>query len=298
MKLSGSRTAIAFTIESMSLRMLSFRGNTIESWYNIPLSSNLAREGVISIPKGIASIMADTIQQNNLSKKSVVAAVPSTGSITQTLNLPNVKKRNMQEIVQREVKRAMPSTHDNDLIYWQQLPGDAIQKQRNQVYTLAVPRNTITSVVEACHTAGLSIIGIELKPFALTRAVNCTNGIIVHGDVDNIEIVIVDNGFPALFRSIPVRDITPNADAASENLIRELPFTIDYFNRTYHDSQLTIDTAIYFSGELSLNPDIETQLAALTGREVIKSQTSLDCPPEFPQSQFLTTLGLMLRGKW
>ena len=298
MKLSGSRTTMAFTIESMSLRMLIFTGKKIESWYNIPLSSSMAREGMISMPEGVAGVIADAIQQNSIPKKGVIAAVPSTGSITQTLNLPNVKKKNLQEIVQREIKRAIPSTHDSDLLYWQQLPGDALQKQRSQVYTLAVPRNNITSVVEACHTAGLTIRGVELKPFALIRAVNCVNGVIVHGDIDNIEIVIVDKGFPALFRSIPVRDITPNINAASENLLRELPFTIDYFNRTYHESQLPLDTPIYFSGELSLNPNLPIDIKTLTNREVINSETSVECPPDFPLQQFLTTVGLMLRDKW
>lgn len=289
------RRGTAFAIESMTLRLLVFSGRKIESWYSVPLSPNMVREGLISMPEGVGSVMAEAIRENGIPNRGVVCALPSTGSATQTFTLPAVKKGKVREMVGREIKRTMPSSVDVDFVYWQELPRE-VQKQ--QVYALAVPRSNVTGVMEACRAAGVTVRGIELKPFSLVRAVNCKSGIIVHGEVDNIEVVIVDKGFPLLFRSIPVKDATPTPEAASENLLRELPFTIDYYNRTYRDSQLDPEAVIYFSGELALDPKLAMDITQATGREVVGVEPVDEYPPNFPLAQFLTNVGLMLREKW
>ena len=290
------RRGMAFTIESMTLRLLVFSGRKIESWYSVPLSPNMVREGLIIGPEGVGSVMAEAIRENGIPNRGVVCAVPSTGSVTQTLTLPGVKKGKVREMVGREIKRTMPSSVDVDFVYWQQLPREEVQKQ--QIYALAVPRSNITSVVEACRAAGVTIRGMELKPFALVRAVNCKSGIIVHAEVDSIEVVAVDKSFPGLFRSIPVKDADPTLDVASENLLRELPFTIDYYNRTYRESQLDPEAVVYFSGELALDPKLAMEITQATGREVVGVELPEEYPPNFPLAQFLTNVGLMLRGKW
>jgi len=287
---------MAFTIESMTLRLLVFSGRKIESWHSVSLSPNLVREGLISVPEGVGSVMAEAIRENDIPKRGVVCAVPSTGSATQTLTMPGVKKGNVKEMVSREIKRTMPGSVDVDFVYWQQLPGEEVHKQ--QVYALAVPKSNIVGLVEACRAAGVTMKGIELKPFALVRAVNCKSGIIVHGEVDNVELVVVDKFFPGLFRSVPVKDATPTPEMASQNLLRELPFTIDYYNRTYRDSQLAPEAAVYLSGELALDPKLAMEITQATGREVVGVEPVEEYPPNFPLAQFLTNVGLMLREKW
>jgi len=290
------RRGMAFTIESMTLRLLVFSGRKIESWYSVPLSPNMVREGLIAVPEGVGSVMAEAIRENGIPNRGVVCALPSTGSATQTLTLPGVKKRNVKDMVSREIRRTMPSSVDVDFVYWQQLPREEVQKQ--QVYALAVPKSNITSVVEACRAAGVTMRGIELKPFALVRAVNCKSGIIVHAEVDSIEVVVVDKSFPGLFRSIPVKDADPTLEVASENLLRELPFTIDYYNRTYRESQLDPEAVVYFSGELALDPKLAMEITQATGHEVVGVELPEEYPPNFPLAQFLTNVGLMLRAKW
>lgn len=290
------RRGMAFTIESMTLRLLVFSGRKIESWYSVPLSPNMVREGLIIEPEGVGSVMAEAIRENGIPNRGVVCAVPSTGSATQTLTLPGVKKGKVREMVGREIKRTMPSSVDVDFVYWQQLPREEVQKQ--QVYALAVPRSNITSVMEACRAAGVTMRGMELKPFALVRAVNCKSGIIVHAEVDSIEVVVVDKSFPGLFRSIPVKDADPTLEVAAENLLRELPFTIDYYNRTYRESQLDPEAVVYFSGELALDPKLAMEITQATGREVVGVELPEEYPPNFPLAQFLANVGLMLRGKW
>jgi hypothetical protein len=228
----------------------------------------------------------------------VLTALPSTGAASQVLTLPKVKGSSMEDMVVREVKRVMPGAADVDYIYWQPMADGVISKQKQAVYALAVPRNNVINMVETCRTAGLKLKGMELRPFALTRAINCKNGIIVHGEVDTVEIVIVDKSFPSLFRNIPVKDVSPSPEAAWQHLIRELPFTIDYYNRSHHDSGITAETPVYLSGGLALNPEMAPKLEQALGRKVAPIEPPPGCPQNFPLEQYLVNVGLMLKGKW
>ena len=296
MDLFGGR-AMAFTIEGLSLRILTFSGKKIESWYSVPLGPNLLRDGLVSAPDKVGEVMAEAIQTKSSPRSGVLCALPSAGSTSQTLTLPQLSKGKLEDVVQREVKRLVGGSADTDYIYWQQLPAVGAAKKQ-AVYALAIPRNNVVNMVEVCRTAGVKIKGMELKPFALTRAVNCKSGIIVHCEIDSIEIVIIDKSFPALFRNIPVKDAKPGPDIACQNLLRELPFTIDYYNRSHPESNITPDTAIYMSGELALDPEVIVRVSEASGRTVTDVDPQVQCPPNFPLAQYIVNIGLMLREKW
>jgi len=298
MGLFNSR-AMAFTIEGVSLKILTFSGKKIENWYSVPLNPNFVKDGLVISPDVVGRVIAEAIQEKGVPRNGALAALPSGGAASQVLSLPRVNKSKLGEVVQREVKRLMPGAVDADYIYWQQFDNGIAKSGKQSVYALAVPKNNVISLVETCSTAGIKLKGLELKPFALARAVNCKSGIIVHGEVDGSEIVVVDQFVPGLFRNIPMKDDKPGAEVAWQNLIRELPFTIDYYNRTHHDSSITVETPVYLSGGLSLDPGASQKLAQVTGgRKVERVEPPPGYPENFPLEQYLVNVGLMLKGKW
>ena len=298
MGLFNSR-AMAFTIEGLAMKILTFSRKKIENWYSIPLNPNFVKDGLVISPDVVGRFIAEAIQEKGVPRNGALAALPSTGAASQVLSLPRVRGGKLGEVVVREVKRLMPGAVDVDYIYWQPFDNGIVKGGKQSVYTLAVPKNGVISIVEACETAGIKLKGLELRPFALARAVNCKSGIIVHGEVDGSEIVIVDQFVPGLFRNIPVKDDKPGAEVAWQNLIRELPFTIDYYNRTHHDSSITAETPIYLSGGLSLDLGAAQKLAqAAGGHKVERVEPPPGCPENFPLEQYLVNVGLMLKGKW
>jgi hypothetical protein len=296
MRLSGGRS-MAFTIESMALKMLVFSGTKVEKWLTVPLKPNSVREGLIAKPDAVGEALAEAIEKNSLPRSGVVAAVPSSGASAQILNLPAIKKGNLKDMVEREIARTMASALDTDFVHWVPLVGDGVQKQ-NRVYVVSVPRSAVVNVAEACRAANVGLKGVELKPFALFRAVNCRAGIIVHGEIDQIEIVVVDRTFPRLFRSVPVKEAAPTPQIAARYLVRELPFTIDYYNRTFRETQLSPDAPVYLSGELAQDAGLAQEAAKVTGGEVAAVPKPATYPADFPLGPYLSTVGLMLRKKW
>lgn len=293
-----SSQRMAFTIEGLSLKILTFSGKKIVSWYSVPLNQNFVKEGVVTAPQDVGRVMAETMQEKGVPRGSVVSSLPSTGSASQLLMLPRLRGGKLGEVVMREVRRLMPGAMDQDYIYWQPIADGSISSEKRAVFTLAVPKSNVINMVETCHSAGIKLKGLELRPFALTRAVNCRSGIIVHGEIDTIEIVIVDKLFPSLFRNIPVKDANPSPETAWQHLVRELPFTIDYHNRSHNDSGITAETPIYLSGGLALDPEMGPRLEKAAGRKVARIEPPAGCPENFPLEQYLVNVGLMLKAKW
>lgn len=289
----SSGKSMALTIEGLAVRMLTFSGRRVDEWYEVSLNPGWVRGGVVSRPEDVGNAVSQAVEENKLPRRGVVCALCSSGSNAQLLNLPGVKKSKVDEVVGRELRRLAPgSTIENDYVYSQLLPKKG---SLQEVYALTVPRKNVLNLVEACHVAGMTIRAMELTPFALARAVQCENGIIVHADVDGIEIVVMDRSFPVSFRSMPVQNGN-GPEAASQQLLTELPRTIDYYNRSHPEAPLTDDTAVFLSGGLALDPELVMGVVDVTGREVASIEPPVDCPPDFPLAQYMTHVGLMLKG--
>jgi Tfp pilus assembly PilM family ATPase len=297
MELFGSSRAMAFTVDGLALRVLVYSGKKIESWHEIPLNPNFLRDGLVSAPEDAGKIMADAIRDKGIPKGGIVSALSSAGSATQMLSLPQMKGKKLEDTVLRETRRLMPGSTDIDYIFWQPLINGSA-KQKQSVYVLAIPKGNIVNMIELCRTAGLTLRAMELKPFALARAVNCKTGIILHCEVDSVEVVVVDKSFPALFRNIPIKEIATGGEEACQNVMRELPFTVDFYNRSHPDSDVNLETPIYLSGGLALDPAVAQKIEQGTGRKVVGVEPPVDCPQNFPLQQYLVNVGLMLRAKW
>ena len=293
---------MAFVIEGFSVKMLVFSGKKIESWCSAPLNASWVRSGLVVSPDYVGGMMAELVKEKRMPHSGVVAALPSAGSAYQMLLLPamgRLRGRKLNEVVHRELRRVVPGSADVDYVYWQPLH---INGARQKVFTLQVPRANVMSMVELSRAAGISVKALELRPFALARAVGCKEGIIVHGEVDSIEVVIVNKSLPALFRDIGVKEAVANAvptlETAFQTMFRDLPSTIDYYLRVNPDTSVNSETPVYFSGSLSVEPDAFERLEKVTGRKITSVSTSLECPANFPLAQYLVNVGLMLKGKW
>ncbi len=290
MNLTSSKN-VALSVEGMAVRMMAYSGKKVEAWYELPLNSAWVRNGIISRPDEVGKAIAASMEEHKLPHKGAVSALPGTGSSGQVLNLPGIKKDRIGEAATRELKRLAPGTNtENEYILTEMLPKKGSQQG---VYTLTVPKRNVLNFMEACQTAGLGVKSIELTPFALARAVGCENGIIVHAEVDNIEIVIVQGSFPASFRTVVVQS-GAGPEAAAQQLLNELPRTIDYYNRSHQEAPLADDTPVYLSGALALDPELVMGVVDVTGREVANAEPTVEYPPEFPLAQYMAHVGLML----
>jgi hypothetical protein len=296
---------MTFVIEGFSVKMLAFSGKKIESWYSAPVNPNWVRDGLVVSPEYVGGIMADLVKEKRMPQSGVLAALPSAGCGNQVLALPSLgrlKGKKLNEVVHRELRRVMPGSADVDYIYWQPLHENGSKQVKQKVFTLLVPRVNVMSMVETSRFAGVTMKALELRPFALARAAACKSGIIVHGEVNSIEVVIMDKSLPALFRDITVKEMdanaVPTAETAFQIMFRDLPTTIDYYARMNPETSINNETPVYFSGSLSLEDGARDRLEKAIGRPVSSVEPPFDCPANFPLAQYLVNVGLMMKGNW
>jgi Tfp pilus assembly PilM family ATPase len=283
---------MTLAIEGQSVRMMTFSGKKVKEWHEIPLNPGWVRGGIVTKAEDVGKAISEAIEENKLPKSGVLAALPSTGSGAQVLTLPKVKKSQINAVVDRELRRLSPgSSTEQDYVFSQMLPKKGTQQE---VYALSVPKKNVLNLVEACRAAGIKMTAMELEPFALARAVGCENGVIVHAEVDSIEMVIIDHSFPASFRSVQAQ--SGGTEEAAQLLFTELPRTIEYYNRAHPESPLEDDSPIFLSGQLALDPEVVMGVVEVTGREVANIEPPVNCPAEFPLAQYMTHVGLMMRG--
>jgi hypothetical protein len=284
---------MALAVEGQSVRMMTFSGKKVVSWYEVPLNPGWVKGGIVTRPDDVGKALAETIEENKCPRSGVVVALPSTGSGAQVLTLPKVKRRQVNQVVDREIRRLSPGSNpEQDYVFSQMMPKKGTQQE---VYALTVPKKNVLNLVEACHAARIKMRAMELEPFCLARAVGCDNGIIVHAEEEAIEVVVIEGSFPVSFRSVQVQN-GGGSEAAAQLLFTELPRTIDHYNRGHPENPLSDDTPIYLSGGLALDPELVMGVVEVTGREVANTEPAVNCPPEFPLAQYMTHVGLMLRA--
>ena len=283
------------SIEGSAVRMLTFSGKKVDKWFDVPLESRWTTGGVVSAPSEVGKALAEAIQEHKIPTKGVVCALPSNGSSAQVLSLPtSVKRGKIEEAAIRELKRtATAAALEADYIYCQPL---AKKPDKQEVYVLTVPKMNVINLLEACRAAGIHLKNIELMPFALARAIGCKEGVIVHAEIDGVEVIVVQNYSPAVFRSLAIRN-AEGPEQASQEVLNELPRAIDFYNRTNLDNPLSQDAPVYLCGELAVDPELVMGIVEATEREVASIELSINCPPDFPLSKYMTHAGLMLKGK-
>lgn len=286
---------MCMSVEGSAVRMLTFSKSNVEGWFEVPLEPRWATGGIINAPNDVGKALSKVIEEKKAPRKGIICALPSNGSSAQILSLPpSVRKGQLKELALRELKRTSTAAAvEMDYVYCYPLPKRA---DKQEVYVLTVPKTNIINLMEACKVAGIQLKDIELLPFALARAVGCKEGIVVHAEIDSVEVVVVSNYVPAVFRSVALKG-ADGPDQASRAVLNELPRAIDYYNRTNLENPLNESAAVYLCGELAVNPELVMGVAEVTEREVASVELSVNCPPEFPQTKYMTHVGLILKKK-
>ena len=273
---------VSLSIEGNSLRIISSSGKKIDKWDSVSFSPELVREGVITDTTGMAQIIRETLKERKLSTKNVRWALPSIGSTSQIITLPQVGKASLEATIQREARRALSVSPETTYLGWQLLPGAGTQQR---VYAVAVPKDSLQGLIETCQIAGVTVEKIDLKSLALARAIDQKDAIIAHGEVNSVEMIIMIDSLPGLMRGIWLREKDLDAGRLTALLLQQLASTIEYYNDMNRSQPLPTSVPIYLTGEAALNPELSQRVSAISGRTIAPLKPPLSYPPpifQFP----------------
>lgn len=282
---------LTLSFEGTSARLLLVQGG-VKRWQDLALSPRFFRNGVVADAPGIGQALAQEMRQSGLGRGRLVCALPAAQAATRLIALPPGARGNINALVAREVRRLMPVAEETNYLFWQVLPPRAGQIR---AYALTVPKAPLMALVEGLRAAGLKPRSLELKPLALARAVGRPETIIVNGESNSLDVVIVTEGVPTILRSVFLGDPPPPSEVAQTRLLEELTRTISFYNDTNRDRPLGPEVPVFVTGEMALNPGLGQEIASTTGRSVPPLDSPLPGPPDFPLALFMVNLGLALK---
>ena len=287
------KEATSVTIESGQMKILSTKILEVVDYRVVPLSPQLYAGGVVVDAGTISRHLAAALADMQGAHRWVYAAIPGYQSAMRRFDLPDVREIDPKEVIPREARRVLGVPVENAALRWQRLPG----RSRVARWLVAAASDTSYSAISAVvKGTGHKIRALELRPFALTRAVGHPTMICVCVSSDGCDVVVVRQWEPHTYQSVywETGSVSDSSDLV-RRLTEVVENTIDLHNLHNPEVSLTPDVPMAITGgETEHDPNLRTLLASNVGRELVEGKNPLRAPSDFPYDSMVVNVGLAL----
>lgn len=287
------KEATSVTIESGAMKILSTRVLDVIDYRIVRLPAQLYSGGVVTDPRSISRYLGVSLAEMDGAHRRVYAAIPGYQSVLRRLDLPDVRNLDPKQVMPREAKRTLGLGVENSVIRWQRLPGRS-----------RVGRWLLAASSDASHSAISTIVGgtghklqaLELRPFALTRAIGLPTMLGVFVCNDGCDVVVARNWEPHTYQSVywDSESVVETAYLV-RRLVEVVENTIDLHNLQNPEISVTSDVPMVVTGgEVERRGGIGAMLASSVGRDIAEAACPLNAPSDFPYNSFVVNVGLAL----
>lgn len=175
-RLFNPRTvAVGLEVGTSSLKVVELRGGTpphLEALAMRPTPPGLVQDDGIVDAEGLAAELDLLFKEAGISRRFVVTAVSNRLAITRNIQLPKMPLKDLEKAVPFEAERYIPFPLDEVAMdhFVLDNPGDVADGGEVEVVIAAARLDTVTQTVAGLKKAGLEPTVIDIKPFALLRA--------------------------------------------------------------------------------------------------------------------------------
>ncbi len=175
-RLFNPRTvAVGLEVGTSSLKVVELRGGTpphLEALAMRPTPPGLVQDDQIVDVEGLAAELDLLFKDAGISRRFVVTAVSNRLAITRNIQLPKMPLKELEKAVPFEAERYIPFPLDEVAMdhFVLDNPSDVADGGEVEVVIAAARLDTVTQTVAGLKKAGLEPTVIDIKPFALLRA--------------------------------------------------------------------------------------------------------------------------------
>ncbi|MEE9324678.1 MAG: pilus assembly protein PilM, partial [Dehalococcoidia bacterium] len=288
----GFQDKVTLNIEGDSVRVMVTRGKQVTKWGSVPLSPDMIRDGLILDPIVVGSTASALLESQNISTKKAVASLSGLHSSLRILKLPSMARGMLGEAVQRESEKVMPIDLEELHLSWQDL---GVEDDQHQIFVLGIPRNMMDTQIQTLQETGLQPHLMDLKPLALMRAVNRKDALIIDVEANDFDIVLVDDGLPAIMRTIFLGQDSLSPQEAADRIVAELSRTVKFYQESHEDSTLSPSTPHFLVGTLGADSQLAELIQTRVDYPIEPLTTPLTYPADFPVNQYVVNIGLALK---
>lgn len=287
------KESTSVTIESGAMKILSTRMLDVVDYRIIPLAPQLYAGGLVADAGTISRHLAAALADMNGAHRQVYAAIPGYQSAMRRLDLPDVREIDPNEVIPREARRALSIAVENSALRWRRLPG----RSRIARWLVAAASDASYSAMSAVvRGAGHRMRALELRPFALTRAIAHPTVIGILVAPDGCDVTVVRNWEPHTYQPVywETGSVADDADLA-RRLAEVVENTVDLHDLHNPEISLTPDVPVAVTGgEMEHRPELGIMVASNVGRNLIEAGNPLNAPIDFPYHSLVVNVGLAL----
>ena len=130
------------------------------------------RDGLVIEPQAVATELKNLLAQHRITTRQAVTAVPNQSAVTRNIMVPRMERKELQEAIKWEAERYIPYPIDEVALDFDLLddPANIPEDGQMEVVIAAAPSEAVARVIEVLQLAGLEPVVIDLKSFAVLRA--------------------------------------------------------------------------------------------------------------------------------
>lgn len=282
---------LALTIEGPFLQALEVRGQRVRRWARVPLPPRARQGGHVADPGLFGRCAQAAVAGFSLQGLQIVVALPSFHAVWRVLTLPPIPRRELNQMVQREIRRVLllPETLATT---WGILDGGGANPWR--VYVGAVPREPLLLLVRALDAVQLRPRVVDLRAIALLRAAGAPTCISASVERDSTEVAFALEGVPLHIRATYLGVEASDPQYLQSRLIDDVLRGFGAISEVAEDVQrFPPDAPIVLSGELALRQGFAEVVGQETGRPVVSPRTSVRLPGGLPIQLVAAGLGCL-----
>lgn len=283
----------SITIEHGMVKLLLCNGLEVLDYRVLLANPRFFREGQVSNNARVATLLQNVLPEMNGEFRSVIGGLPGFQSRLRLLELPKTSGFNPNVVIPQEASRSMRVSTETYHLSWHRLP-DRLDRTRWLV--LAASRRSIASLLDTVQRAQIDVTSLDLRPFALIRAINQPEAVIAWVAPDGCDVIIAKNWVPvehqSLFWGAELVEDTVLVDRVTEIVGR----TIATFDRNSPEGPVSEEAPLFVCGSpIRREPDMAKRVAINLEREAGELVSPLSHPPDFPIHDLLVNIGLILR---
>ena len=288
---------MALYLEDTNVKLLVARGRKVERWATVALEIGLVKDGVIIDENRVAKKLRDIFATVKRAKGTdliggkgkIIVGLSGRDSLYRVLSLPVIGDALLPEAVRREAGRVLPVSLNELYLAYQRIPGNASEIR---VFVAAFPKKATDVLVRTLRLAGVTPRVLDLAPLALCQSVNEPRAIIVDARQDNLNIMVMAERVPQVIRSLVMQSEGKSISENMPTIIEEFSRTVAFYNSSHQQSPIGSDVPVFVSGDLANVPATWPALVGKLNSQVAVLPSVIECPENFPASEFIINLGL------
>ncbi|MBI4180960.1 MAG: hypothetical protein HY528_03430 [Chloroflexi bacterium] len=289
-----TKNFLSISIEGMSLKLLAGQRAKVSAWVIIPFNPRFLKGGFIANQQGLANVIKTALSKDEFNgRRRVFASLPAFHSTSRILEVPDLRQVRPEVVIPQQAKRDMGYSAENSLLFWEWLNRSG---GRQRFFVASVPKEPVITLIETLKLAGLRPDRIDTTVFALSRAVNERQAIIVALEANSIDTIIIIDSIPVSTRSSFLGEGVQNIDSLPTLVTDALENIITFHNESNPANPLPPDIPIYLLGSgVLLNPNIVSAVENTLGRSVAEFKPPILYPEGLPKAELAVSIGLVLK---